>query len=129
MSNGYNQIFTDRPETWFVDGYVSIGATGAPTAESVPSGIVSSVVRNSEGNYSLVLGQNWFALLHASFQSEIPTSLSPDFCFSQLVSDTVGSASSAQRVTVRFCNASGTSTELPEGSGFRFLLALKKSSA
>lgn len=125
---GYNQLFTDRPETWLADGYVSIGGTGAPTLVGVPSGIVSSVTRNSAGNYKLTLAQNWFALLDAHFESEIPASLSPTFCFAQLDSDTVGVAASGQTVTVRFVNGSGTSTELPSGSGFRFLLILKKSS-
>lgn len=130
MSNqfGYNQLYTDRPETWLADGYVSIGGTGAPTLATVPSGIVSSVTRNSAGNYKLTLAQNWYALLHAAFVSEIPASLSPTFNFPQLDSDTVGVAASGQTVTVRFVNGSGTSTELPSGSGFRFLLVLKKSS-
>jgi len=125
---GYNQLFTDRPETWIADGYVSIGATGAPTLATVPSGIVSTVTRNSAGNYKIVLAQNWYALLDAHVASEIPAGLSPAFLFSQLDSDTVGSAASGQKVTVRFVDKDGTATELPSGSGFRFCLLLKKSS-
>ncbi len=130
MSNqfGYNQLFTDRPETWLADGYVSIGASGEPTLADVPSGIVSSVVRNSAGNYKIVLAQNWFALLDAHIATEIPDGLSPDFLFSQLDSDTVGVADSGQKITVRFVDKDGVSTELPDTSGFRFLLVLKKSS-
>ncbi len=126
---GYNQLYTDRPGTWLADGYVSIGANGDPDFTGCPSGIVSAVTRNSEGNYKLTLANNWYGLLQSSFQSEIPTSLSPDFCFAQVVGDTVGVAASGQTVTVRFCNGSGTSTELPNGSGFRFLLLLQSSSA
>ncbi len=127
--HGYNQLFTDQPETWLSDGYVSVGGTGAPTYTSVPSGIVSKIERTTTGSYTLTLAQNWYGLLHAEFVSEIPVALSPAFCFAQLDSDTVGSAASGQTVKVRFVNGSGVLTELPSGSGFRFLLALKRSSA
>jgi len=126
---GYNQLFTDRPETWLADGYVSIGLSGAATLPTVPSGIVSAVTHDTTGTYSLVLAQNWFALLDVSVQSEIPVGLTPNVLFSQLDSDTVGIASSGQKVTIRFVDGSGTATDLPRGSAFRFLLLLKKSSA
>jgi hypothetical protein len=125
---GYNQLFTDRPETWIADGYVSIAGSGAPTLATVPSGVVSSVTRISTGLYKIVLAQNWFALLHADVKSEIPSSLSPAYVGAQLVSDTVGTGASAQELRVQF-NVAGTPTDLPSGSGFRFLLLLKKSSA
>ncbi len=126
---GYNQLFTDRPETWLADGYVSIGGSGVPTFDTVPSGVVSTVTRNSAGNYTLTLAQNWFALLDAHIATEIPLACSPTFLFSQLDSDTVGVASSGQVVNVRFVDKDGSATELPTGCGFRFLLVLKKSSA
>lgn len=126
---GYNQLFTDRPETWFADGYIAIGGTGAPTMATVPSGIVSTVTRNSAGNYTLTLQQNWYALLFATFQTEIPSSLSPAELFVQLDSDTVGVASSGQGITFRVVTGAGVETDPPSGSGIRFLVMLKRSSA
>lgn len=127
--HGYSKLFTDRPETWFADGYISIGATGAPSMSTVPSGIVSSITRNSTGNYSLKLAQNWYALLDVTIKTEIPAALSPSYLHVQLDSDTVGVASSAQSITFRTVDKDGASTDPPSGSGLRFLLVLKRSSA
>ncbi len=125
---GYNQLFTDRPETWVADGYISVTADGY-TLPTVPSGIVSAITRNSTGNFSLTLVQNWFALLDAAIRTEIPAALSPAFLFTQLDSDTVGVASSGQTITFRLIDGSGVATDPPLGSGIRFTLLLKKSSA
>ncbi len=124
---GYSQLFTDRPETWFADGYVSVGTTGAPSFGTVPSGIVQSITRTGVGTYTIDLKQPWYALLFATAVSEIPSSLSPASVSCQLVSDDVGT-SVTPKVTIQF-HIAGVATELPAGSGFRFLLLLKRSSA
>ncbi len=129
MSNqhGYAVIQTDIPGTWFTDGYVGVGATGAPSYTVQPSGIVSGFTRTDTGLYTLNLAQPWYALLHVAVHSEIPSSLSPAYVSCQLVSDTVG-VSATPTVTFQF-NVAGTPTDLPSGSGFRFLILLKQSSA
>lgn len=125
---GYSQLFTDRPETWFADGYVGIAdGYGTPSFGTVPSGIVQSITYVSTGLYTIDLKQPWYALLFATAVSEIPSSLSPAYLSCQLVSDDVGT-SVTPKVTIQF-HVSGTPTDLPEGSGFRFLLLLKRSSA
>lgn len=125
---GYSQLFTDRPETWIADGYVGIAdGYGTPSAETVPSGIVQSITRTGTGTYTIDLKQPWYALLFATAVSEIPSSLSPAAVSCQLVSDDVGT-SATPKVTIQF-HIAGSATELPEGSGFRFLLLLKRSSA
>ena len=133
---GYAVVQTDNAGTWFTDGYVSIGATGAPTYSNVPSGIVNSIVRNSTGNYSIILNSAWYALLYPHVVSVIPSSLSPAYVSCQIVSSTVGNKAvlpknaggAGQAVVVQF-NVAGTPTELPSGSGFDFFLHLKQSSA
>lgn len=129
MSNqhGYAVIQTDVPGTWIADGYVSIGASGAPSYTLQPSGIVSGFTRVSTGLYTLNLAQPWYALQFIGIHSEIPSSLSPAYVTCQLVSDTVGVAASPV-ITFQF-NVAGSATDLPSGSGFRFLLILKQSSA
>lgn len=125
---GYNQLFTDRPETWFADGYVSISdGYGTPVYTSVPSGIVSSFTHVSTGKYTCDLAQPWYALLYCDFRSEIASGASPQYVSCQLNSDTVGS-SATPTITFTF-NVAGTPTDIPSGSGFRFLIMLKRSSA
>lgn len=126
---GYSPLFTDRPETWIVDGYVSVDGYAAPTFDTVPSGVVDSVVLLGTGKYSIVLKQQWFALLFVDVCSEIPSTLSPAYVSCQLVSDNVGVDSVDQPSIVFQFNVAGTPTNLPGGSGFRFLILLKRSSA
>jgi hypothetical protein len=125
---GYSIQFTDRPGVWQTDGYVGIGPDGEPDFSSVPSGIVADIIRNGVGNYSIELREPWYALLWLDVHSEIPGILSPTFAFTQLVSDDVGTAS-APLITFKFVNGSGVAVELPSGSGFRFSIRLKQSSA
>ncbi len=132
---GYNQIFTDLPEIWQTGGKVTTDGYGEPDFSNVPSGIVHSVVRNSVGNYSILLQQSWYALVFVSVVSELASGDVPDLALTQLESDTVGSTSfggdgqTRQGVTFQFVDAAGDDVELGADSAFRFLLILKKSSA
>lgn len=135
---GYAVSFTDRPEVWRIDGYVSIGSSGAPSIATVPSGIINSVVRNSTGNYTIILNQSWFALLSAQVCTEIPSGSSPANLAVQLESDTVGNASVlpksaggvGQGVTFHcYVPSTGTATDPPAGSGLRFSIVLKNTDA
>jgi hypothetical protein len=134
---GYAVLQTDRPGSWLVDGYATvIDGYGTLSLPTVPSGIVKSIVRNSTGNYSLILQEAWYALLSIDVKSMIPSTLSPAYVGCQLEASTIGSSTvlpisaggAGQSVTFQF-NVAGTPTELPKGSGLLFLLVLKQSSA
>jgi hypothetical protein len=124
----YNQLFTDRPESHLADGYVSIGAAGAPTFVNQLSPTISAVTRLSTGVYTISLSENWPGLLYAAVHSVIPATLSPAYLGVQLNSHTVGVAASGQSIQFTF-NVGGTPTDLPNGSGFVFLLILKNLSS
>lgn len=133
---GYAVLQTDRPGTWFADGYVSMAdGYGAPSYSTVPSGIVQSVVRNSTGNYSIILAQAWYKLVFASVQTVVPSGDSPSRLAAQIQSSTVGDTSvlpissggAGQSVTFQVFNpATSTATELPSNGGFFFSLILQQ---
>lgn len=124
----YNQLWSDSPELHLADGYVSIGVTGAPSFVLQRSPIVAAVNRTGVGAYDIVLAENWPALLYVDIKSVIPAGLSPAVLGHQILSWTVGIAASSQKVSV-FFHSSGTPTELPNGSGFCYQLALKNLSS
>ena len=66
MSDRFGFQFTKSiiPEKWILDGYVSIGSTGAlsPTLASGGQTLpiwLKSITRNSAGNYTVVLTDSW----------------------------------------------------------------------
>jgi len=131
---GYVRMNTDRASIWLSDGYVSISdGYGTPVFDTVPSGIVKSVVKNSTGNYSIILQQAWYALVGASVQTVVPAGT---LLVAQVTSFTVGNAAVqpisaggvGQQITFQVADAAGSAAELPEGSGFLFSLRLKQSS-
>lgn len=125
--HGYAVIQTDVPGLWTINGYVPVGATGAPNFAGVPSGVVSSITRTGVGAYTLTLAQPWYACLFVAIHSEIPTPLTPAIVSVQIQNNTIGT-SATPTITIQF-HVSTVATELPSGSGFRFQLMLKQSSA
>ena len=109
------------------DGY------GTPVFDTVPSGIVKSVVRNSTGNYSIILQQAWYALVGATVQTVVPCRNS---LIAQVEAFTVGNTAvqpisaggAGQSITFQVYDAAGAAAELPIHSGFLFSLRLKQSS-
>jgi hypothetical protein len=131
---GYPVIQTDRAGSWIVDGYVSISdGYGTPVYTTVPSGIVSSIVRNSLGNYSIILKDAWFALEYFRADAVVPVGT---YIGCQLNGWTVGNKAvlpksaggAGQKINFQF-NTSGTPEEIPQGDGFVFEIILKRSSA
>lgn len=132
---GYAVLKSDRASIWLSDGYVSISdGYGTPVFDTVPSGIVKSVVRNDVGNYSIILQQAWYALVSASVQTVVPAGT---LLVAQVESFTVGDTSVqpisaggvGQQITFQVADAAGSAAELPEDSGFLFSLRLKQTSA
>lgn len=131
---GYVRINTDRASIWLSDGYVSISdGYGTPVFDTVPSGIVKSVVRNSTGNYSIILQQAWYALVGATVQTVVPAGT---LLIAQVEAFTVGNTAvqpisaggAGQSITFQVYDAAGAAAELPIHSGFLFSLRLKQSS-
>lgn len=133
---GYAVLNTDRPGTWFADGYVGItDGYGTPDFSAVPSGIVKSVTYTATGKYSIVLDQAWYKLVSATFETVLPSGSSPACLTAQIESSTVGDSSVlpisaggvGQKVVFKVYNpATGTATDLPSGSGFFFSLILQQ---
>lgn len=130
---GYADFFTDRPNHWFADGYVSVSdgygtPVLAPPNGNVLSGIVKSITRTGVGAYTLTLSQAPVAQVWGDVKSLIPLGLSPAYVGCQLRSSTVGQASAGANPTWSWqFNVAGVATELPQGSGFWFGLCLIES--
>lgn len=105
-------------------GRVTFGATGAPTLDSVKSKGIKSIVRNSAGNYTIALQDNYYAFLraaHVFVGSSAPAAPSM-YVTSESVSSTTPS------LIVQF-NAAGTATDPASGEEVRLELVLNNSSA
>lgn len=133
-TNGYATIKTDRPGLFLAGGKVTISdGYGTPDFSNVPSAIVRSVVLNSTGNYSIILQQQWPALVSASVQTIVPTGGSDKVLLAQIQEITVGDVSvlpvqddgDGQSVTFQVFDLSGVETQLPEDAGFVFSLELQ----
>jgi len=134
MAQRYYQQFqkTLVKEVVSVFAKISIGASGAPTLLNYAScqGI-NSIVRNSAGNYTLVLGQptplpghvDQYAFLLSVDQSVLFNGISavPHF---NVVSESVASAGS---ITFQYSSASGTAMDPDSGSVLLLEIKLKNS--
>ena len=135
MSNfwGYADLYTDRPNHWFVDGYVSISdGYGTPVVSgpngNVLSGVVKSITRTGVGAYTLTLSQAPVGLVWFHANSVIAGSLSPAYVGCQTTGFTVGQSSAGANPVVTFqFNVGGVPTELPKGSGFLFSMGIIES--
>jgi hypothetical protein len=151
---GYNQQFTDKPEMWDVDGYAvctdgygtlvlqinAIQPNGSLLATQLTSGsnVIKDITQsaNNSGIYKIHLTQSWNQLTHASLETVIPTGQSVPMLRCQHMSDTVGNSSFGPGQTelqyIQFQTvvpSTGSNGSLDQGSGFRFRLRLKRSSA
>ncbi len=103
---------------------VSIAAAGAPTIVANTGMGISSITRNSTGNYTIALSQAYYALLmlkEVQISSSAPTA--PDM---YIVTNSVTS-STAPAVTVQF-NSAGTATDPASGTIILIDIVLQKSS-
>lgn len=122
-------LTVDRPNIFEAEGSVAISdGYGTPVLQSVPSGIVKSVVRTGTGAYTLTLSQNPLSLLWFDVKSLIPGTSSPAYVGCQLRTSTVGQSSAGANPVITFVfNVAGTPTELPSGSAFFFALIVAES--
>ncbi|MGD0331138.1 MAG: hypothetical protein ABSB40_11985 [Nitrososphaeria archaeon] len=128
MPFGYNQIFTDIPESWITAGVVSIGTTGAPTfTTKKPSGLISSITRTGIGAYTLALSQGFPE--YEFFKAEVIGADGYTIRTETITIGTTPTATSATLPVITIQAVSGSSAaELPSSSKFCFLLIVKKMS-
>ncbi len=109
-------------------GYVTFGASGAPTLDGINSKGIKSIVRNSTGNYTVTFGvsggnavtDTYNALYFASHRP-IKASGTPAAPHMYVVSEAVQTAGT---VVVEFLNAAGTTATDP-ASGEKVLLQFR----
>lgn len=104
---------------------IAIGSTGAPALQSPYSLGVTSVVRNSTGNYTITLDDKYMHLMQIT-QSIQLASGSPAATGGMVIrSHTV---STTKQIIVEFVDSSGAAVELPSGAQLRLSIELKNSS-
>lgn len=127
--HGYNQLFSTEPETWFVSGEVQVDADGyTVTTSPLPRGIVG-LTHNGTGDYTLLLSECWFDLLHASIATKNDGG---EIRLVQQTEDNVGASGTVdgeQGVSFLTVTDAGTPTNLPDDGIISFCLILKRSSA
>jgi hypothetical protein len=131
---GWAALKADRPEMWYVDGYVPVTTDGYanPVWTNVPNNIINtsvaaSVSHPSTGHYVITFQENWADLESCEISSVIPVGLSPQYLSAQKTGFNVSGAS-PWTISWIF-NVSGTPTDLPAGSGFMYSIRLKQSGA
>ncbi len=105
---------------------VSIGASGAPTIASKSGMGISSIVRNSAGNYTINLTQAFYNLFGIQVVS-ISGSSAPAAPLLNIVSNNV-QTSSAPSVIIQLRNASGAATDPASGEVLLIEIDLNRSS-
>lgn len=125
---GYNEQFTLVPGVWLLAGELTVASDGYTVSGSLPKGI-ASLTHNATGDFTLVLTDAWFDLLHASINTK---NSGGEIRLVQPKSDTVGdtgTAAGSQGIRFLTVTDAGTATDLPSGGKISFLLVLKNSSA
>jgi hypothetical protein len=128
MPFGYNQIFTDIPESWETSGLVSIvDGSGTPSFKAQPSGVISGITRSSTGVYVIALSEAWNSLKYCH-----ATPIGADGYAIAVAAHTVGATPTASSSTLPTITLhvlySASIVDLPSGSSFCFHLILKKMS-
>lgn len=120
----YQFRYSLEPQVTDLYMQVAIGAAGAPTLNTSNSRGISSITRNSAGNYTVVFQDNYYRTLIAKhmFKNATP-SASPDFTF---VTDN-SSAATSPSVTFVF-SSGGVATDPGSGETLFMQFSLKNSS-
>lgn len=105
--------------------HVTFGATGAPTLVASDSTGIASVTRNSAGNYTIALSDNYNKLLGLE-STQLSPSAAPAAPIMCLASQQVSSATAPQLV-VQYYNAT-TATDPASGEALFLTLILNNSS-
>ncbi len=123
MANRQFQQFRYSMEKAVVDLYmkVAIGAAGAPTISRAKG--VTSITRNSSGKYTIVLQDNYYALLHVNGCTLTGgVTAAPGF---NVFSEAVASGS----LVVQFSDAAGAAVDPGNGEVVLLQLTLSNSGA
>lgn len=124
MANRYFKQFvkTLDSERVLIDGYAGITDSVGSVSFPAGQGGVASITRNSAGNYSIVLQDQYPALLYPDVNVMEPSGVAGwDVVWTTL--DPV----ITKTFRVQFLNQSGNAADLPPQSGFYFSLMLKNS--
>lgn len=117
------QALTKEAKALFAQ--VAIGASGAPTINAAKSLGVTSVARNSAGNYTITLDDKYNDLLQITESRQLaagaPAALGGMIVRSQDVS-------AAKTIVVQFVDAAGAAIDPASGTTLRLELILKNSS-
>ena len=124
---GYQFVKSLVPEKFFLDGYVSIGASGAlsPTvasgSQTLPEWMLS-ITHNSTGNYTVVLTDTWSTLPLVSV--ETLGAGATDHLMAHVFSVTTSGFSFVLENTT-----TGTATDLTTGGGIQFKIKVGNSTS
>jgi hypothetical protein len=103
----------------------AIGATGAPTISTTDAKGITSITRNSAGNYTILLQDNYAALMTASAVVLCATASAAPI--TQLISEQV-SNSTTPRVILQCLDAAGAAADPDSGSTLMVHLMLRNAS-
>lgn len=107
-------------------GQVAIGATGAPTLSAANSMGITSITRNSAGNYTIVLNDTWVKFL--GFHATIVDSGAQTVATVYVVSETVATAAT-KNIVIQCSDFAGAAVDPRNGATLRFEIVLNNSSA
>lgn len=103
----------------------AIGATGAPTLSTTDAKGITSITRNSAGKYTILLQNNYAALMSA--QVTILNATASAAPITQLISEQVSNATTPQ-VVVQCLDAAGAAADPDDGSTLLVHLMLRNAS-
>jgi len=124
-NRNYNRYQALTKEVKALFAQVAIGASGAPTINAPASLGVTSIARNSAGNYTITLDDKYNDLLQITQSVQLaagaPAAVGGMVVRSQNVS-------AAKTIVVEFVDETGAAVELDSGSTVRLKIDLKNSS-
>lgn len=119
----YQFQYSLEPSVVHLFARVTIGATGAPTLDSVKSRGIASISRTSAGLYKITLSDTYNRLLQVSKTNVNATAPASPAMY--VTSETVSNV--ATPVINLQMNAAGTATDPGNGEEIRFHIVLKNS--
>lgn len=104
---------------------MAIGASGAPTINAPASLGITSIARNSAGNYTITLDDKYNDLLQVTQSVQLAAGAPAAIGGMVVRSEAVDTA---KTIVVQFVDAAGAAVELDSGSTVRLKIDLKNSS-
>lgn len=103
----------------------AIGATGAPTISTTDAKGITSITRNSAGKYTILLQDNYAALMSA--QVTVLNATASAAPITQLISEQVSNATTPQ-VVVQCLDAAGAAADPDNGATLMVSIMLRNAS-